>query len=128
MNTVLKIIRKSKLEYIFNKVKESGTKNSTEQFIYVVEEIGEIAEVLRCLNNDIRKKGKTKKDLAMDLAMEIGDTLITLYLTARFEGLDFFEILRSAIEKEYNRWSNDNTKLLYKSQELELELNRLKEE
>lgn len=89
-----------KLEFIFKKVKESGTKNSIKQFIYTVEEIGEIAEILRCLDGDVRK---TDKDLN-DLASEIGDTLITLYLITKFEDLDFFDILDKAIKKEYNRW------------------------
>ncbi|KKM22451.1 hypothetical protein LCGC14_1625180 [marine sediment metagenome] len=89
-----------KLEFIYEKVRQSGTKNSTEQFIYTVEEIGEIAEVLRCLNKDIRKKNKDKNDLAS----EIGDTLITLYLITKFEDLDFFDILEKGIDKEYNRW------------------------
>ena len=95
----------NKLEFIFNKVKESGTKNSVDQFIYTVEEIGEIAEVLRCLNNDVRKKDKTKKDLAY----EIGDTLITLFLITKFEGLDFFNILITGINKEYKRWSKNDS-------------------
>ena len=93
--------RLRKLELIYKKVKESGTKNSTEQFIYTVEEIGEIAEVLRCLNKDVRKKNKDRNDLAS----EIGDTLITLYLITKFENLDFFDILEKAIDKEYTRWS-----------------------
>lgn len=93
-----------KLESIFEKVKESGTKNSTEQFIYVVEEIGEIAEVLRCMNKDIRKGKMNKKHLAS----EIGDTLITLYLVAMFENLDFFDILEKAINKEYNKWNKED--------------------
>lgn len=90
-----------KLESIFKKVKESGTKDSIEQFIYTVEEIGEIAEVLRSINGDLRKMNKTK----YDLASEIGDTLITLYLITKFEDLDFFDILKEAINKEYKRWS-----------------------
>jgi len=90
-----------KLEFIFEKVKESGTDNSTEQFIYTVEEIGEIAEVLRCLNKDVRKKNLDKNNLAS----EIGDTLITLYLITKFEDLDFFDILEKAIDKEYTRWN-----------------------
>ena len=92
-----------KLEYIFNSVKKSGTKNSIKQFIYTVEEIGEIAECLRCLDGDVRKKNKTKDDLAS----EIGDMLITLYLITKFEDLDFFNILEKAIDKEYNRWSKN---------------------
>lgn len=91
-----------KLEFIFEKVKESGTRSSIQQFIYTVEEIGEIAEVLRCIYGDVRK---TDKDLN-DLASEIGDTLITLYLITKFESLDFFDIFNSALNKEYNRWSN----------------------
>ena len=102
MNNIGKI---KKMEFIFKKVKESGTKNSTEQFIYTVEEIGEIAEVLRCLSGDIRKKNKTKNDLAS----EIGDTLITLYLITKFEDLNFFDILKNAISKEYYRWLDTNT-------------------
>ena len=90
----------TKLEFIFEKVKESGTNSGIEQFIYTVEEVGEIAEVLRCLNGDVRKKNKTKEDLAS----EIGDTLITLYLITKFEDLDFFYILKNAINKEFDRW------------------------
>jgi len=93
-----------KLEFIYKKVQESGTKNSIEQFVYTVEEIGEIAEVLRCLNKDVRKKNKDKNDLGS----EIGDTLITLYLITKFEDLDFFNIFKKAIDKEYNRWSAKN--------------------
>ena len=90
-----------KLEFIFEKVKESGTKNSIKQFLYTVEEVGEIAEVLRSINGDLRKKNLDKNDLAS----EIGDTLITLYLITKFEDLDFFDILDKAIKKEYKRWS-----------------------
>jgi NTP pyrophosphatase (non-canonical NTP hydrolase) len=101
MNKKTKI---KKLEFIYKKVRDSGTKNSTEQFIYTVEEIGEIAEVLRCLNKDVRKKNKDKNDLGS----EIGDTMITLYLITKFEDLDFFDILEKAINKEYDRWSKIN--------------------
>ena len=98
-------IHLDKLEFIFKKIKESGTKSGIQQFIYTVEEIGEIAEVLRCIYGDVRKMDKDLNDLAS----EIGDTLITLYLITKFESLDFFDILDKAIEKEYNRW-NKSTK------------------
>jgi len=89
-----------KLEYIFEKVKQSGTKNSLQQFIYTVEEIGEIAEVLRSMYGDLRKNNLHHNHLIQ----EIGDTLITLYLLSKFEDLDFFEIFEFAINKEYKRW------------------------
>ena len=91
----------NKLKFIFKEVRKSGTKNSIEQFIYTIEEIGEIAEVLRCLNKDVRKKDLNKNNLAS----EIGDTLITLSLIAQFENLNFFDILYEGINKEYNRWN-----------------------
>ena len=97
----------NKLEFIFKKVKESGTKNSIKQFVYVIEEIGEIAEILRILDGDERKSNKNKRDLAS----EIGDTLITLYLIAQFEDLDFHNILNNAIDKEYNRWKSKEVKI-----------------
>lgn len=89
---------KFRLNYIFDLVSNTGTNNVTQQFIYTVEEIGEIAEVLRCMNGDARKVIHIE-----NLGKEIGDTLITLFLMTKFERIDFFKILESAINKEYIR-------------------------
>ena len=98
-----------KLEYIFESVKKSGTKNSMEQFIYTVEEIGEISEVIRCLNKDVRKKNLNKNDLAF----EIGDTLITLYLITKFEKErifypDIIKFEEYREEKSKRNWGGKN--------------------
>ncbi|MFW9873040.1 MAG: MazG nucleotide pyrophosphohydrolase domain-containing protein [Candidatus Thorarchaeota archaeon] len=93
---------KNKLDFIFESVKKSGTKNSIKQFVYTIEEVGEIAECPRVMDGDSRKNNKDKEDLGS----EIGDLLITLFLITKFENLDFFKILDNVINKEYYRWKS----------------------
>ena len=59
--------------------------NSTKQFLKTVEEVGELADGL----------GKADKELVKDA---IGDTVVTLILLAKMEGLTLQECLQSAYD------------------------------
>lgn len=91
-----------KIDYIFAMIKKSGTKDAIKQMIYVVEELGEVSECLRCIHGDFTKDNKTKEDLFN----ELGDLFITIMLIAKFEKIDISKLIDNGINHQFNKWIN----------------------
>lgn len=96
------------IDYIFKSIKKTGTKNSIEQFIYLSEEFGEVAECLRSIKLIKKQDKKSYSKTKNDLSEEIGDLIIIIILICKFENLNFFQVLKKGIQKQYLKWYNIN--------------------
>lgn len=97
-------------EELFQELKKRNLNLSlTSLTVKALEELGEVGDLaLRKEGGQRKKKHLSDREIREKLGKEVSDTIISLIMLAKLEGIDIVQKLEEVMKEEIERWGDED--------------------